>query len=192
MFIRRLTLIALIFAVNVSWGGPTFFQQHRTRTRCQIPGYDYRSSGATVAATTTSEAAIPRFAEANGAVINANGAPVQIGCNYVLGDTTAGPLTLTDTAAWGTGREAAVTGIITHSGGDVGQLAGGKAVIRVELLQKVGTVSGNTPVLTCREFTCWVRKGESETVQMCLELPAHASIQDVDRVRLYLEYHPNR
>lgn len=115
---------------------------------------------------------------------------------FVFNDVIAGPLVLSGIAAKTNPRDRTIliTGILNHTGGDSGQLLGGKAVIRVEPLSSPGSTAQNATAIAITETSLWVRRNEPETVQILVQYsPSHpGGFGDVDRVRLFLEYHPNR
>ncbi|MCA8995053.1 MAG: hypothetical protein KDA88_23965 [Planctomycetaceae bacterium] len=170
--------------------GPVFFQKRSTLTRCRIPNYDYRTSSPSATSVVLSESAVPRIASINGAITTPQ---VEVGSDFVIADVQCGPLQLTSLSARGTSqRSCTVSGLITHTGGDSGQLLGGKVVIRMELLADVAANGGNPSVLACQEFDCWVRRGETETLQMTVTAPATVTFDQIDRIRLIVEAHPSR
>lgn len=175
-----------------------FFQKRVERSKCHIPHYDYQVSRNPAVSAVLSEPAI-LFLAPRVVGIDVNGADmVQVteqGRAFVFNDLTAGPLVFTSLGAKTdiSGR-IIVTGVLNHTGGDAGQLLGGKAVIRVEPLTATGSTSQNSTVLAAKECTWWVRKNQPETVQICVPYaPYHPrAFGDVERVRVFLEYHPNR
>ena len=186
------------------WAGPhvvagdLFLQRRVERSRCHIPNYDYQATRSSAVSAVVSEPAIlflaPRTA---GRDVNRPDI-VQVteqGRAFVFNDLTAGPLVLTSIGAkTDISGKIIVTGVLIHTGGDAGQLLGGKAVIRVEPLTATGTTAQNSTVLAAKECTWWVRKNEPETVQICVPYAPYypGAFGDVERVRVFLEYHPNR
>jgi len=113
--------------------------------------------------------------------------------HFVFQNVQSGPLVLADIAgAVKRDGTVLVTGVLNHTGGDVGQLQGGKAVIRLEVMQGVGGIQGRSLVCPCKEYTCWVRRGEPETIQLYMNCGLFNSIEDVEQLRLFVEYHPSR
>lgn len=178
--------------------GDLFIQKRVERSKCHIPNYDYRVSRNPAVSAVISEPAI-LFLAPTVVGINANGSNVvqatEQGRAFVFNDLTAGPLVFTSLGAKTdiSGR-IIVTGVLNHTGGDSGQLLGGKAVIRVEPLTATGTTAQNSTVLAAKECMWWVRKNEPETVQICVPYAPHypGAFGNVERVRVFLEYHPNR
>ena len=187
-----------------SWAAPhviagdLFLQKRVERSRCHIPNYDYQPNRNAAVSAVVSEPAIlflaPRVVgtDVNGAEI------VQVseqGRAFVFNDLTAGPLVFTSLGAkTDISGKIIVTGVLNHTGGDAGQLLGGKAVIRVEPLTATGTTVQNSTVLAAKECMWWVRKNEPETVQILVPYAPYypGAFGDVERVRVFLEYHPNR
>ncbi|MEZ5943698.1 MAG: hypothetical protein R3C18_20070 [Planctomycetaceae bacterium] len=170
--------------------GPVFFQKRSTLTRCGIPNYDYRTSSPSATTIVLSERAVGRVATINGAITNPQ---VEIGRDFIIGDAQCGSLQLTSLSGRATPqRSCTVSGLVTHTGGDVGQLLGGKVLIRMELLTDVAGNGGNPSVIACQEFDCWVRRGETETLQMTVMAPATVTFDQIDRIRLIVEAHPSR
>ena len=175
-----------------------FSQRHVERSRCHIPNYDYRANRNTAVSAVVSEPAV-LFLSPRVVGTDVNGADmVQLteqGRAFVFNDLAAGPMVLTSLGAkTDTSGKILVTGVLNHTGGDSGQLLGGKAVIRVEPLTATGTTAKNSTVIAVKECTWWVRKNEPETIQICVPYaPYHpGAFGDVERVRVFLEYHPNR
>ena len=176
-----------------------FYQAHRERSRPGIPNYAYRTGKSPAVLAVMSEPAIPlprttattTAGSAAATVLQVN----ETGRAFVFDDLRAGPLVLTSLGAKTDSHGCLiVTGIIIHTGGDSGQLLGGKAVLRVEPLTSTGTTAKNSTILACKEASCWVRRNEPEAVQICL--PDSCGTTDrfgeVERVRVFLEYHANR
>ena len=171
--------------------GDLFFQSRNARSKHCIPAFDYRTSRAEATTAVTSAAAVPLLDTQP-----ANNRVVENSRQFVLPDAQSGPILLSDLSAktFPDRGMLLVTGILTHSGGVTGQQQGAKAVIRVDALGGVGNQPANLPVIARREAACWVRQNEPETVQIMLECNPVllAEIQRVGRIRLFLEYHPNR
>lgn len=188
-----LVAVAVILGSVHVFAGDVFFRSRVARTRCCIPDYGYRAGGtpavsavvsepAILFLTTTNEPRTPRVTEQSRA--------------FVFNDVTAGPLVLSGLAAKTDPiqKTILVTGILNHTGGDSGQLLGGKAVIRVEPLSSPGSTAQNATAIAVKECSVWIRRNEPETVQISVQYASHypGAFGDVDRVRLFLEYHPNR
>ncbi len=197
LFFLALPLCGTLAAPHVI-AGDLFLQKRVERSRCHIPNYDYQPNRNAAVSAVVSEPAIlflaPRVVgtDVNGAEI------VQVseqGRAFVFNDLTAGPLVFTSLGAkTDISGKIIVTGVLNHTGGDAGQLLGGKAVIRVEPLTATGTTAQNSTVLAAKECIWWVRKNEPETVQICVPYAPYypGAFGDVERVRVFLEYHPNR
>lgn len=184
MYLRHSVVLLLCGLVSGVQAGGTFYHAHRERTRCSVPRYDYQVKSPPIAASVISEAAVPVTGGPS------NGQIVEVGRAFVFDDIKAGPLQLTNLAAKSdSAGNVLVTGVVTHTGGDAQQLQGGKAVIRIEPLTSAGANSRNPAVLAAREASCWVRRGEPETVQICVN---KGTFGDVQRVRVFLEYRPVR
>ena len=175
-----------------------FFQMRVERSRCHIPNYDYQATRRPAVSAVVSEPAI-LFLAPRVVGTDVNGADtVQVteqGRAFVFNDLIAGPLVFTSLGAkTDISGKIIVTGVLNHTGGDTGQLLGGKAVIRVEPLTATGTTVQNSTVLAAKECMWWVRKNEPETVQICVPYAPYypGAFGDVERVRVFLEYHPNR
>lgn len=183
-------LLACVTIADSAFGGKLFFQTRRARSRNCIPSFDYRTSSAKAAASVTSQQAVP-ISKAG-----INGGTVETQRLFVLPDATAGSVTLSDAAARlnTNTKTLIVSGVLTHSGGIAGQQSGGKAVIHVSVLGAAGTSSAPLPVLHRQECAYWVRKGEPETFQILLRGDSKhlTGIESAARIRLILEYHPNR
>lgn len=200
--------IVLVFFFVVSLGGTLavphliagelFLQRRIERSKCHIPNYDYQATRSSAVSAVVSEPAI-LFLAPKVVGTDANGANVvqvtEQGRAFVFNDLTAGPLVFTSLGAKTdiSGR-IIVTGVLNHTGGDSGQLLGGKAVIRVEPLTATGTTAQNSTVLAAKECMWWVRKNQPETVQICVPYAPYypGAFGEVERVRVFLEYHPNR
>jgi len=174
------------------FGGELFFHSHRERTRCSIPNYSYRAGGSPAVSVVSSESAVVIL---DTSTPSATQSVPEFGRAFVFNDLKAGPMVLTSLAAK-TDRTGnlIVTGTINHTGGDSQQLLGGKAVIRVEPLTSAGTGNTTSTVLACKEASCWVRRNEPETIQIALQYSSEEKSRfgQVERVRVFLEYHPNR
>lgn len=175
-----------------------FLQMRVERSRCCIPHYNYRAGQSPAVSAVVSEPAILIVTPALTAVAATGATTTQVAAEtraFVFDDVIAGPLVLSGLGAKTNAEgQLMITGILNHTGGDSGQLAGGKAVIRVEPLTATGTTAKNATTLAVREATCWVRRNEPEPVQICVQYQAHhqGGFGDVERVRVFLEYHPNR
>lgn len=180
---------AQLVAVSTLPGGERFFHSHRERTRCSVPNYLYRSGGSPTVSKVVSEPAVVILDTSTSA------ASSELGRTFVFNDLKAGPLELTNLGAKTDSMgQIIVTGTINHTGGDTQQLLGGKAVLRVEPLTSVNTANTTSTVLACQEASCWVRRNEPETIQMVLQYSSAEKFRfgKVERVRVFLEYHPNR
>lgn len=170
--------------------GPVFFQKRSTLTRCRIPNYDYQTTTPAATSIVQSELAVPRIATINGVV---TAPPVEVRRDFIIANVQSGPLQFSSMSGRVTSQGGCtVSGLITHSGGDSAHLLGGKAVIRMELLSDVAGNGGNPSVLACRQFDCWVRRGETETLEMTVMVPATVTFDQIDRIRLIIEAHPSR
>lgn len=187
------TVVAILVALSSTTVAPAldagdrFFQSHRERTRRSIPSYDYRAGKPSAVSAVVSEPAVI-FSSTTSAPANPGAASqvVEVGRAFVFNDLTAGPLVLTSLGAKAdTSGNILVTGVLIHTGGGAKQFLGGKAVIRIEPLTSTGTTVQNPTVLACREASCWVRRDEPETVQICVHKEGFG---DVERVRVFLEY----
>lgn len=186
------TFVATQFLIGAAlFGGELFFHSHKERTRCSIPNYSYRAGGSPAVSVVTSESAVITL---DTSAPSTQTVP-EVGRAFVFNDLKAGPMVLTNLAAK-TDRSGnlIVTGTINHTGGDSQQLLGGKAVIRVEPLTSAGTGTTTSTVLACKEASCWVRRNEPETIQIALQYSSEEKSRfgQVERVRVFLEYHPNR
>jgi len=169
-----------------------FFQMRVERSRRCIPNYDYRAGQSAAVSAVVSEPAVLFVVPSN---TRQNFLPTETTRAFVFNDVVAGPMILAGLGAkTNANGQILVTGILNHTGGDTGQLLGGRAVIRVEPLTATGTTAQNSTALAVREVNCWVRRNEPETVQICVQYPNHhnGGFGDVERVRVFLEYHPNR
>lgn len=196
--ITSLVSVAALFVSSHLVASDLFFQARVERSKRCIPNYDYRATRASAVSAVVSEPAI-LLVTPEITVSSVTGTEsVQLserGRAFVFNDLVAGPLVLTSLGAkTDTSGKIIVTGVLNHTGGDSGQLLGGKAVIRVEPLTATGTTVRNSTVIAAKECTWWVRKNEPETVQICVQYsPYHpGAFGDVERVRVFLEYHPNR
>ena len=191
--VALLSLLCLLWASSGLPAGDRFFQAHREQTRCSIPNYAYRAGKSPAVSAVVSEQAI----------ILRNSQPgtpptvqvEELGRAFVFNDLVAGPLVLTSLGAKTDGNgDIILTGIINHTGGDSGQLLGGKAVLRVEPLTSTGTTAKNSTILAAQEASCWVRRNEPEAIQICLPYSSGQTRRfgEVERVRVFLEYHANR
>lgn len=184
MYVRHSVALLLCALVSGVQAGGTFYHSHRERTRCSVPRYDYQVKHPPVVNSVISESAVPITGGLS------NGQIVEVGRAFVFGDITAGPLQLTSLAAKSdSAGNVLVTGVVSHTGGDAQQLQGGKAVIRIEPLTSAGTNTRNPAVLAAQEASVWVKRGEPETIQMCIN---KGTFGDVQRVRVFLEYRPVR
>lgn len=198
--VALLTLPCLLWASSGLPAGDRFFQAHRERTRSSIPNYAYRADKSPAVSAVLSEPAIILLSTNATTTTSASGvaSTLQVtvsGRAFVLNDLVAGPLVLTSLGAKTDNQGCLIlTGIINHTGGDSGQLLGGKAVLRVEPLTSTGTTATNSTILACKEASCWVRRNEPEAVQICLPYSSGSPgrFGEVERVRVFLEYHANR
>ena len=197
LFFLALPLCGTLAAPHVI-AGDLFLQKRVERSRCHIPNYDYQPNRNPAVSAVVSEPAI-LFLAPRVVGTNVNGAEIvqvsEQGRAFVFNDLTAGPLVFTSLGAkTDISGKIIVTGVLNHTGGDAGQLLGGKAVIRVEPLTATGTTAQNSTVLAAKECIWWVRKNEPETVQICVPYAPYypGAFGDVERVRVFLEYHPNR
>jgi hypothetical protein len=202
MKIFRLFLFAIPLCTPLAGpevnAGDLFLQMRVERSRCHIPNYDYRANRNPAVSAVVSEPAILYLTPITVASALPGAPTTQLaeqGRAFVFNDLVAGPLVLTSLGAkTDASGKIIVTGVLNHTGGDSGQLLGGKAVIRVEPLTAAGLTAQNSTVIAAKECSCWVRKNEPETVQICVQYsPYHpGAFGDVERVRVFLEYHPNR
>ena len=197
LFFLALPLCGTLAAPHVI-AGDLFLQKRVERSRCHIPNYDYQPNRNPAVSAVVSEPAI-LFLAPRVVGTNVNGAEIvqvsEQGRAFVFNDLTAGPLVFTSLGAkTDISGKIIVTGVLNHTGGDAGQLLGGKAVIRVEPLTATGTTVQNPTVIAAKECIWWVRKNEPETVQICVPYSPYypGAFGDVERVRVFLEYHPNR
>ena len=197
LFFLALPLCGTLAAPHVI-AGDLFLQKRVERSRCHIPNYDYQPNRNAAVSAVVSEPAI-LFLAPRVVGTNVNGAEIvqvsEQGRAFVFNDLTAGPLVFTSLGAkTDISGKIIVTGVLNHTGGDAGQLLGGKAVIRVEPLTATGTTVQNPTVIAAKECIWWVRKNEPETVQICVPYSPYypGAFGDVERVRVFLEYHPNR
>ena len=188
-----LVALAAILGSVQAFAGDVFFRSRVARTRCCIPDYAYRAGGSPAVSAVVSEPAI-LFLKATEAQRGER--VTEQSRAFVFNDVTAGPLVLSGLAAKTdpSQKTILISGILNHTGGDSGQLLGGKAVIRVELLSSPGSTAENATAIAGREMSFWIRRNEPETVQIPVQYRHHhpGGFGDVDRVRLFLEYHPNR
>ncbi len=195
-----LSLPCLLWASSGLPAGDRFFQSHRERTRSSVPSYAYRAGKSPAVSAVVSEPAIILLKTTTTTTSTGAGATSTLlvsesGRAFVFNDLVAGPLVLTSLGAKTDGDGCIVlTGVINHTGGDSGQLLGGKAVIRVEPLTSTGTTVANSTILAAKEASCWVRRNEPEAIQICLPYSSETPgrFGEVERVRVFLEYHANR
>jgi hypothetical protein len=114
---------------------------------------------------------------------------------FVFDDIAAGPIQLTRAAAMlAEDGHFYFTAVLMHSGGDSGQLLGGKAVIRIEALAALPTGQSNpaAPVTwhTTREY--WVIPGQPTMIDLD-GIVAHTSdFSNISNIQVYLAQYPSR
>jgi hypothetical protein len=190
--VASLAFLNAVFIFPQLFADDLFFQTRVERTRRCIPNYNYRAGQSSAVSAVVSEPAILILMPADSTAAGTTAITTRA---FVFDDVTAGPMVLSGLAAKTNGDgEIVISGILNHTGGDSGQLLGGKALIRVEPLTAAGTTAKNATTLIVREATCWVRRNEPEPVHICVQYasPYQAGFGDVERVRVFLEYHPNR
>jgi len=160
------------------------------RSRCCVPrGYAYGNASPMAASVETSSGtAIP----ANFKLISGTESVIAREKRFVVNDVSAGPVRLTKVAALleDNGRFR-LTGIATHSGGDSGQLLGGKVVIYVRAL---ATQSASSPVTWSAKYARWVKRGQPTAIEILSPNRAVSQryFSHVTNIQVYLEYYPNR
>lgn len=197
--------LAAVFVSSQLAAHDLFLQMRVERSRCCIPRYNYRAGQSPAVSAVVSEPAILMLAPGDDVQGEFMAVPPTAGATpvrlfetnraFVFNEVLAGPLVLSGLgASTNSHGQILVTGILNHTGGDSGQLLGGKAVLRVEPLTATGTTVQNSTALAVRETMYWVRRNEPETVQICVQYAPHhnGGFGDVERVRVFLEYHPNR
>ena len=191
-----LVSILAVFATAQIKAGDHFLQMRCERSRRCLPRYDYQASKATAVSAVISEPAIVIVTPATpGSADPATPNAQHVSSAFVFDELRAGPLVLTSLSAKtdGTGR-IRVSGVLNHTGGDSGQLLGGKAVICVEPLTATGSTAKNATTLAVQDDGDWVRRNQPKTVQMDVQYEnTHPwTFGDVERVRVFLEYYPSR
>ncbi len=185
LLIGSLCLLQLLVSLSSqdATAGPIYRLRARHRSACGIPKYDYRTSTAKFVGLVTSATAVP--------VVKTGQATRK---TLVFDNVQAGPIILSDLAGEILGDTILVTGRAVHTGGDTGQLKGGKFRVRMECLASTGTRAANSVIVASQEYECWVRQNEPEALSLQIKCPAkgHPPITNVDRIRLVLEYHASR
>ncbi|MFO0979827.1 MAG: hypothetical protein U0996_25735 [Planctomycetaceae bacterium] len=186
--IARTLATAAIFAGSTCVAGELFLQMRVEKTRCGVPcRYDYRTSTKTQSVQTASVISEP--------AITTGPVSSTPRLQFVFDDVESGPVTLKHLSATTDGNGGIrVSGILNHTGGATGQLQGGKVVLRVEPLTNVNTTTKTGTLLAEGKTELWVRRNEPETVHVDVQYASHypGGFGDVQRVRLFLEYQPNR
>lgn len=166
-----------------------FLQWRSVRSRPHLGAFDYRTSKSETSTTVLSRPAVP-------AVTVGETTVKETRRHFVIPDAVAGPIRLSGVGAIADLKSDSlvISGTLSHNGGPSGQQQGGKAVIRVEALAGLGRSVAGMATVKRREVACWVRRLESESVR--IPLTPHSTdrtdISAVTRVRLVIEYHPNR
>lgn len=163
------------------------------RSRCCVPrDYEYGIASPKATSTMSSEMAIPTNFKSNTALETSTRRVSPREKRFVVNDVSAGPIHLTNVAALlqDNGRFR-LSGIAIHSGGDSGQLLGGKVVIHVRAM---AAPAASSPIIWSAQGEFWVKRGKPTAI----EIPSpnrtvtKRHFSDVSKIQVYLEYYANR
>ncbi len=111
---------------------------------------------------------------------------------FVLADGKAGEATLTQATTM-LSRDGTLhfSGMLSHRGGDVGQLHGGHVHLRVQAVSALPTTEDAGVVLRSTCVACWVPRDVTQPVEIRTH-PGFASFADVAQIRVLISYRKRR